>query len=139
MFKLSINIISFVFMLVPALAFAGSIGLTLPPSVIQNIQQDVAAGQQGIEMNAEAQAAPQNEANNNYLPQKINKPAPKPQAPAKPDITDSTKAAENANNNVTLENQPAPENTAPSVPTGFSSADEGPAGTGSNMTFDYGF
>lgn len=133
--------------LAPMLAFAGSIGLTLPPNVLQNIQQEVAAGQQGIEANAAAQAAsPQNDetmyANGNYLSQQANKPSSKPQAPAKPvkpDITDSTQAAENANNNVTLENQSEQEMTAPSVPTGFTNSDESAAGAGSNMNFDYGF
>jgi hypothetical protein len=128
---------------IPLSASAATASLSISTTTQQTIQQEVAAGQAGIQMNIAAAAAErerQAQANAGGAP--VTKPSPpvappvKVTPPPKPDVTDSTKASEA--NNVTLEDQnsDASENYPP-APTGFTSS----AGNNSNdnTQWDYGF
>jgi hypothetical protein len=135
---------------IPLSLSAATATLNIPMSTQQTIQQEVAAGQSGIQMNiaaAEAERAQQAQASTGtqQVPGNAKPPARAPVAPPvkaapppKPDVTDSTQAAE-ANSNVTLENQSDENsNDYPPTPTGFISSG-GNSGGNDNVTWDYGF
>ncbi len=123
---------------IPLLALADTVSLSLSPSTEQAITSGVATGAQNIDANiAATEAAQTMQANGNgaNLPPTA-KPVVKPPAPAKPDITDSTKAA--ASSEVTLENQ-ADTDSMNQTPTGFIGSGEEQSVNSSATQWDYGF
>lgn len=131
--------------ILPLSLIAAPATLSLPPSTEQMIQEQVAAGQAGIQSNvsaAEKERAQQ--AANPTTPANPTPPITPPvkvAPPPKPVISDSTKAAE-VNSNVTLENQASDESdNYLQTPTGFTNSPGSVGSNGENSTgkWDYGF
>lgn len=133
---------------VPLTLTAATATLDIPIATQQIIQQEVAAGQSGIETNiatAEAERAQQAQANagmqtpGNAKPP-VNVPVAPPVkavTPPKPEVTDSTQAAEA--NAVRLEEQNnSDSDNYPQTPTGFISSGES-NDDNSSIEWDYGF